>query len=585
MLSEVILENFKCFSRHTIPFRPLTVIVGRNNAGKSTIVEALRLVSLVVDRLEHLPVREVPRWLDIPSVNRGVAPALDHQDFDFSNVFHRYGDPPAKITAKFETGLSVVIYIGQSDGEGRVHAVVRNARRNVVISKGEARRLGVPHVGILPQISPVSSNETILVPTYVRRSLSSTLASLHFRNQMNFLYDEVFQEFKRISEDTWPGLVIRELRGRGGEPGTELELMVRNEDFVAEVRWMGHGLQMWLQTMWFLARCRLSDTVILDEPDVYMHADLQRRLIRVLKGRYPQVIVATHSIEIMSEVDPENILVVDRDRRQAQFTTDIPQVQSVVDQIGGIQNLQLARLWGSRRCLFVEGKDLALLKHFQNKLFPRSPGPIDAIPNLSVGGWGGWNYALGSSMLLGSAIGQEIRSYCIFDSDFHTPRQIAAREQEARGKGVNLHIWKRKELENYLLVPSAILRTLAPKIRNDQPSLTSEIISQKLFEFADALSEEVMDAYASEFLADYRAGGPSHANRSARERMGSSWEGVEGRLSLVSGKEMLAKLSAWTQESFGLTISQTRIAREMRRSEIADEVVEVLTAIENNLPF
>jgi hypothetical protein len=127
-----------------------------------------------------------------------------------------------RITAKFGSGLNVVIYIGRSGGEARVHAVVRDAYRSRVISKGEARRLGVPQVGILPQISPVSRNETILVPGYVRRSISSTLASLHFRNQLNLLCGEAFQEFKGIAEDTWPGLVIQELRGRGGEPGASL---------------------------------------------------------------------------------------------------------------------------------------------------------------------------------------------------------------------------------------------------------------------------------------------------------------------------------------------------------------------------
>jgi hypothetical protein len=162
-----------------------------------------------------------------------------------------------------------------------------------------------------------------------------------------------------------------------------------------------------------------------------MHADLQRRLIRFLRGRYNQVIVATHSIEIISEVDAENILVVDREKRQAQFTTDNPEVQQVVDQIGGIENLQLARLWGSKRCLFVEGNDIALLKQIQNRLFPSSSEPIDAIPSLEVGGWGGWNYAVGSSMLLRTAVGHAIKSYCILDSDFHTPTQIAARKSEA----------------------------------------------------------------------------------------------------------------------------------------------------------
>jgi hypothetical protein len=167
-------------------------------------VEALRLVSIIVNRLGHLRVADVPRWLDIPIVNKGVVPSLDHQDFDFSNVFHRYGDPPAKITASFDTGLTIIVYIG---GEERVHAVLKDPTTRTVISQSQARRrLGDSSVGILPQISPVAPTETILVPEYVRRALSSNLASLHFRNQINLLYDEAFAPFKRISEETWPGL-------------------------------------------------------------------------------------------------------------------------------------------------------------------------------------------------------------------------------------------------------------------------------------------------------------------------------------------------------------------------------------------
>jgi AAA ATPase-like protein len=168
MLNEITLQNFKCFNHHVIPFRPMTIVVGRNNAGKSTIIEALRLVSLVANRLEHLPVHEVPRWLDIARVNRGVAPSLENQDFNFSSLFHRYGDPPAKITARFDSGVAIVIYVG---GPDRVHAVIRDAHRNVVISKAQARRLGVSQVGILPQIGPVSVSETILVAKWLTSSL------------------------------------------------------------------------------------------------------------------------------------------------------------------------------------------------------------------------------------------------------------------------------------------------------------------------------------------------------------------------------------------------------------------------------
>ena len=93
-----------------------------------------------------------------------------------------------------------------------------------------------------------------------------------------------------------------------------------------------------------------------------------------------------------------------------------------------------------------------------------------------------------------------------------------------------------------------------------------------------------MDAYAAELLAENRAGGPSQANRSARERM-VHWDSLDGRLALVPGKQLLASLSAWMQEEYGVSVSVLRIARQMRQAEIADELTQVVSAIELNEPL
>lgn len=54
MITEIKLSNFRGFDNHTIPLRPVTIIVGKNNAGKSTIVEALRLISAITRRFQGL---------------------------------------------------------------------------------------------------------------------------------------------------------------------------------------------------------------------------------------------------------------------------------------------------------------------------------------------------------------------------------------------------------------------------------------------------------------------------------------------------------------------------------------------------
>ena len=227
-----------------------------------------------------------PRWLEIHKANYGVAPSLDSQAFNFEKVFHQHNDPPATVFCRFTNGANISVYIGR---ENRIHGVIRNSRNHIVSSKGEALRVDLPGIAVLPQVAPVRSTEKVIEEDRVRQYALSALAPLHFRNQLA-VFDDSFAEFKSIAEETWRGLEIQKLvRYRdNGEP--HLQMMVRNEDFVADISWMGHGLQMWLQAMWFLARCRGYETIILDEPDVYMHADLQRKLIRFLRNRHPQVV-------------------------------------------------------------------------------------------------------------------------------------------------------------------------------------------------------------------------------------------------------------------------------------------------------
>src|SRR4051812_29350372 len=107
MLEELRLENFRGFEDHTVPLTDLTLLVGRNNAGKSTIVEALRLLAAVTDRPRGRPPRfaRQPGWFTAPRGGWGVAPGA-RRDFDFQpeTFFHRYGSPPGCVTASFSDG-------------------------------------------------------------------------------------------------------------------------------------------------------------------------------------------------------------------------------------------------------------------------------------------------------------------------------------------------------------------------------------------------------------------------------------------------------------------------------------------------
>jgi len=580
MLTLLEFENFRCFGSHKVPLRPLTIIVGRNNAGKSTVAEGLRLISLISDRYWTSHSSDVPNWLDIPRVQRGISPSLRGYEFNFETAFHGYSHPPASMRASFDDGSKVTAYIGPGN---QVYGTVLD-EKNQPIPRRPANQGSLLNICILPQIGPLLREEELLDRDYVRRSMSTALASLHFRNEL-LLERDLFAEFSELASNTWPGLKVDrpELTRRDGKQ--YVNLLVRDGGFTAEAAWMGHGLQMWLQVMWFLARSSHDSTVVLDEPDVYMHPDLQRKVVRLVSQRYAQTIIATHSVEIISEVDPDSILVVDRRRRASSYANTLPGVQNIIDRIGGVHNVHLARLGSVRRCVFVEGDDLKILKHVYDRLFPSSLESLEILPNMDLGGWDGWNYAVGSSMLLKDAVGAPIKIYCVFDRDYRSEEIIEERCQSAAKAGIELHVWEKKEIENYFLVPSNIVRAIRREVPNGLILPTEDEVSDELTAIAERLRDSTTDLLAQELLQRKQVKNLKEANSKARVRVAASWKSLEGRLAIISGKEAISQLSSWAQKNYKVSLSVMKLAREIERGEIDSELSTVLSAIQAGRNF
>jgi hypothetical protein len=263
----------------------------------------------------------------------------------------------------------------------------------------------------------------------------------------------------------------------------------------------------------------------------------------------------------------------------------LPGVQRVIDQIGGIHNVQIARLASSHRFLLLEGDDLRLLRQFHATFCPDSEEPLDGIPHMSIEGWGGWAYGVGSTMFLRNAAGETVRPYCIFDRDYHPDDEVDERLRDARKRGIDLHVWARKEIENYLLVPDAIVRVIASSQAFHGQAPTAAEISSEINRVADELRDAVTDALASDYYATHKSEGHTAANRAARNRVHDAWRTWEGKLGVIPGKMVLSRLSEWTQAKFGVSLSAARIARELTPGELAPEVKDVIDAIEHNQPF
>jgi len=346
------------------------------------------------------------------------------------------------------------------------------------------QEIGVPNVRVLPQIVPLQKDEPFVALETLERNRFSKRTSGSFRNNLyqNRENGKV-EALQQLVQSTWGSLQINQIYLDDGE---KVYLQMRDSDFVTEIYYMGHGIQMWLQTLWFIVMSEPDSIIVLDEPDVYMHADLQRKLIRILKNNYAQTIIATHSVEIMSEVQPVNILIINRRNDVSCLADGYPLIQAAISGMGSIHNISISRLLNDKRYICVEGDDLQILRVFYDILFPDADEPLDHIPNNSTGGWGSWKYQLDRATCLLAGF-PEIKMYYIYDRDYHRQEEIDERKHDAECAKVHIHVWDRKEIENYAISCNAIAKLVMQK----HPELDEAMV---LYEVR-GIVEKTVDSY------------------------------------------------------------------------------------------
>jgi len=94
-----------------------------------------------------------------------------------------------------------------------------------------------------------------------------------------------------------------------------------------------------------------------------------------------------------------------------------------------------------------------------------------------------------------------------------------------------------------------------------------------------------MDAIATEVLARDKTAGLAAANRAARERLAKAWKTLSGRIGLVSGKAILKELFAWSQTQYKVSLSVKKVARQLKRGDIPEEMIAIISAIEKGDDF
>jgi len=134
-----------------------------------------------------------------------------------------------------------------------------------------------------------------------------------------------------------------------------------------------------------------------------------------------------------------------------------------------------------------------------------------------------------------------------------------------------------KEIENFLLVPSAIDRALKRKVEDQARRTGSEIeydmnSAKILDEFSTSKKRYVTSQILAETRSFFRRRSPSLAESSVAEMaldaVEDAWQTFDSRLQIIPGKEAIAKINDRAQENYGVSITPTAIIDAMLVEEI-----------------
>jgi energy-coupling factor transporter ATP-binding protein EcfA2 len=578
--SSIRFRNYKAFRNYSASLAEFNILVGANNAGKSTVIGAFRILAEGFRRAHS----KGAEYTDAAAI-RGYAYPVNLKDVPVSieNVFTNYDDSePAVVEFRISNGNRLKLVFPERDS----CFLVCESNGKPVRSPSDFKREFDLSVSFVPVLGPVEHDEELNLRETARRALLTHRASRNFRNIWYHFPDE-FDSFRSLIQETWPGMDIQRPEITRDASSTRLHMFCPEERVPRELYWAGFGFQVWCQMLTFISKAPKDSLLIIDEPDIYLHSDLQRQLVHLLRSRPGDVLIATHSTEILAEAESGEILVLNKKGQSAHRVQNPTQLQVLFGSLGSNLNPTLTQLAKTKRVVFVEGEDFSLISAFARKL------GLTVVANRSafaVVPAKGFNAARVSDFSDGmeATLGVSIKRAVIFDRDYRSDATVKALKVDLEKSCALAWIHDRKELENFLLVVPALERAVKTRIsdRASRGAVTTgfkDDLSTLLAEITEEMKSDVFgqcNANGVKALCELHRGmDVATASAMVHKELESRWGVLSERLKIVPGKLVLARLNDTLQSKYSVNITTNSIVSAMLLSEIPNDMVLLLKSL------
>lgn len=548
-IRRVRIHNFKRFEQLDVQLRPFDCLVGPNNCGKTTLLQALALFDFCMHHCVSSKNGDLElRRRTISPEEFYVLPVASPVDLWTDRKTQGGGHHRIiRIAVQFSEGAEVVAAVDLNYNRFAVSIECEDE------SQAWLRRLKQVRMSYLPVFSMFLPQEERRTPAVIedelaRGRVNSVIRNLLLNLKFESLQEELTDTLRRVFP-TLTDMTIEFDEANDRYINVSYREQGRTREF--DVFSAGSGFQQFMYLFGFIL-LRQPTVVLLDEPDAHLHGSLQEALLvelRRLVDAGKQVLFATHSRELIARMSPEDILSLETEGpRRLAVAYD---VYDTLDQLGSLDPTQLPVLQAYRRVLVVENRsDEDIL----STLCAKCLGPAVwqqvqrrlAVCHARGNPWKQDMARLRQQLQQMITIqGRPLAMFVVADRDYQP--DLGELRRSLPADNLEWHVWERAEVENYLLSLPAIARRVCGE-PGPQLTLQEEDLRREFDELVERSRDSANDRLVKAFQ-EYCGRGRDVATLSkmAREYLQQHWE--HDKLALCDAKDVvLPGIKRWLQQ-------------------------------------
>lgn len=318
MLNKIIVERFKNIGRVEIDLSSITTLIGSNNSGKSSILQAIQFAVSISQTAKT----QATGWV---SDREKLSTTMGQDELIYSPLKDAFALAPQG-RLRTEESHSIQVTFVEKDKTAVVAA--RKGKNKNIAATINGRDLGStlqdidsPYSIIVPGLAGIPASEEHKSPSIVRKAAAKGDANSVFRNILFLLHNDTTAWNRLVSylAEIFPEISIQLAFDENRDE--HIGVTVKVGGATLPIDSCGTGVLQAIQILAyaFLYKPRL---LILDEPDSHLHPNNQRVLAKVLRKVATelgiQVLLSTHSKYLVQELkDSSEFVWIRNGKREA----------------------------------------------------------------------------------------------------------------------------------------------------------------------------------------------------------------------------------------------------------------------------